>query len=78
MAILSELRQNGHYITATNLVQKLSEEMRVPASTLRYNIRQLASYGLLTCGDAKTKGVPIRLTDECRLIMRIIGGDKND
>jgi len=67
------LKENGHYLTVTNLVQKLSEENNIPASTLRYNIKQLVSNGLMTCGNANNKGIPARLTEDGMLILRLIG-----
>ena len=70
--ILEELANDGYYITVTNFLQTLSEKEKIPLSTLRWNVKVLEDLGLITCGNSKNKGIPVKLTDTGRLIWKII------
>ena len=51
------------------LVQKLNQEYGLPPSTVRWNMNKLRSAKLILAGDQKTKGIPVRLTEEAKLII---------
>ena len=51
------------------LVQKLNQEYGLPPSTIRWNMNKLRSAKLILAGDQKTKGIPVRLTEEAKLII---------
>lgn len=70
--ILEELATNGHYVTVTNFLESLSEKEKISPSTLRWNAKILKDLGLITCGDLKNKGCPVKLTNMGILILRII------
>ena len=77
--ILNELKINGHYFSVTNLIEKLSEKHNIAPSTLRWNLKKLVDSGLITAGNSKNKGIPVRLTKSGSYIYQIIkGGDKSE
>jgi Fe2+ or Zn2+ uptake regulation protein len=70
--ILNELKTKGHYFSVTNLIERLSEKHGIPPSTLRWNIKRLMKLGLVTAGNCKNKGIPVRLTDSGLLVHEIL------
>jgi DNA-binding transcriptional ArsR family regulator len=52
----------------TALISRLSEELGIPSSTIRWNLRALRDAGLITAGHRENKGIPVRLTRKGRLI----------
>ena len=67
------MRINGKYITVTNLVEVLSRNYSIPASTLRWNIKKLVELNLITAGNSKNKGIPVELTDSGKFICKFLG-----
>jgi len=53
----------------TNLIERISEVMGLPRSTVRWNMRGLRDAGLISAGDKDTKGVPVRLTERGSIIL---------
>ncbi len=47
----------------TVLIDRYSEEQRIPKSTVRWNLRGLREAGLIFAGDRENKGVPVALTE---------------
>lgn len=52
----------------TVLIERLSEDLRIPKSTVRWNLRGLRDASLIRAGDRENKGVPVRLTEAGRLM----------
>ncbi|MEM4576178.1 MAG: hypothetical protein QW701_01805 [Candidatus Nezhaarchaeales archaeon] len=48
--------------TLSSLVRKLSTELEVPESTLKWSLRGLRDMGLITSGGKDAKGIPVSLT----------------
>ena len=46
----------------TVLIERLSLELGVPKSTVRWNLRGLREAGLIKAGDRENKGIPVGLT----------------
>jgi len=46
----------------TALIERMSEELGIPSSTVRWNLRGLRETGLIMAGDRENKGIPVRLT----------------
>ncbi len=46
----------------TNLIKQLSEELAIPESTVRWNLRGLRDAELINAGTKDNKGVPVTLT----------------
>lgn len=66
LAWLAERYEGG--MNYTTLITRLSEEMRIPSSTIRWNLRFLRDAGLITAGHRDNKGIPVRLTRKGLLI----------
>ena len=47
----------------TVLIDRLSRDMCIPKSTVRWNLRGLRDAGLIRAGDKENKGVAVELTD---------------
>ncbi|MEM1901357.1 MAG: hypothetical protein QW055_04460 [Candidatus Nezhaarchaeales archaeon] len=52
---------NGEH-TLSSLVRKLSSELGIPESTLKWSLRGLRDLGLIESGSVEVKGVPVSLT----------------
>ena len=52
----------------TVLIERLSLEMGVPKSTVRWNLRGLREAGLIAAGDRENKGIPVGLTGMGRVL----------
>lgn len=63
---LAERYEGG--MNYTTLITRLSEELRIPTSTIRWNLRFLRDAGLITAGHRDNKGIPVRLTRKGWLI----------
>ncbi|MFC1803212.1 hypothetical protein ACFL0D_04505 [Thermoproteota archaeon] len=46
----------------TNLIKQLSQELEIPESTVRWNLRGLREADLINAGTKDNKGVPVSLT----------------
>lgn len=56
------------------LVNKLSVELHVPKSTVRWNLSKLRDSGLVTAGNKDVKGIPVQLTEKGRVTLQIMEG----
>jgi DNA-binding transcriptional ArsR family regulator len=54
------------------LVDKLSQEQKLPKSTVRWNLTKLRQTGLIVAGDRKNKGVLVELTEKGRIALSAI------
>jgi predicted transcriptional regulator len=73
------LKNNGKYITVTNLVENISKNYSIPASTLRWNIKKLRDFEFIECGDENNRGIPAKITEMGLSILSIIQrGDENE
>jgi len=52
----------------TALIERVSEALGIPRSTVRWNLRGLREAGLIVAGDRENKGVPVRLTERGRIM----------
>jgi len=59
----------------TNIIDYLSNEMKLPKSTVRWNMKGLRDTGLIQAGDQDNKGVPVRLTEIGRIMTDILSYD---
>jgi len=59
----------------TALIERVSEELSIPRSTVRWNLRGLREAGLIRAGDRENKGIPVRLTDRGRIMVEHVARD---
>jgi DNA-binding MarR family transcriptional regulator len=52
----------------TVLIERLSGELDIPKSTVRWNLRGLREAGLIRAGDRENKGIPVVLTEMGQLM----------
>ena len=52
----------------TVLIERLSSELGVPKSTVRWNLRGLRDAGLIRAGDRENKGIPVGFTEMGRVL----------
>jgi len=57
------------------LVNKLSVELQVPKSTVRWNLSRLRDSGMVIAGNKDAKGVPIKLTEKGEIALQILKGE---
>jgi DNA-binding transcriptional ArsR family regulator len=69
LRIVAEVQGETLY---TTLIERVSEELDIPRSTVRWNLKGLRDTGLITAGDRENKGVPVRLTEKQRIMLRIV------
>jgi DNA-binding MarR family transcriptional regulator len=69
LQIISEADGSQLY---TTLIDRLSVEMGIPQSTVRWNLKGLRDVGLIQAGDRDNKGIPVRLTEKGRIMMRLV------
>jgi len=60
----------------TNLIERLSEELSIPRSTVRWNLQGLRDANLIRAGDRLNKGMPVELTDAGRMMAGIISSGR--
>lgn len=58
----------------TNLIKQLSDELEIPESTVRWNLRGLREADLINAGTKDNKGVPVRLTMMGRIMANYANG----
>lgn len=56
------VERSGEPAIYTALIQQLSEELRIPESTVRWNLKGLRDAALIRAGTKDNKGVPVSLT----------------
>lgn len=59
--LMESYREESVY---TVLIERMSEELTIPKSTVRWNLRGLRETGLIRAGDRNNKGVPVKLTEK--------------
>jgi len=59
-------------ILYTTLIERVSEELDIPRSTVRWNLKGLRDSGLIAAGDRDNKGVPVRLTETGRVMAGVV------
>jgi len=52
----------------TALIQRLSDELGIPESTVRWNLKGLREANLINAGTKDNKGVPVTLTEKGRIL----------
>jgi DNA-binding MarR family transcriptional regulator len=52
----------------TTLIQRLSDELGIPESTVRWNLKGLRETDLINAGTKDNKGVPVTLTEKGRIM----------
>ena len=63
-ALLGWIASMGdEFCVYTTLIDLYSEELGIPRSTVRWNLRGLREAGLIVAGDKENKGVPVALTE---------------
>jgi len=73
---LAENRLEG--LVYTVLIDRLSVNLDIPKSTIRWNLRGLRESGLIMAGDREHKGIPVRLTVMGELIVEHLSGLRVD
>ena len=56
----------------TALIERMSEDLSIPKSTVRWNLRGLREAGLIRAGDKENKGIPVRLTERGRIMAEYV------
>ena len=69
LRIVAEVQGETLY---TTLIDKVSEELNIPKSTVRWNLKGLRDAGLIAAGDRDNKGVPVRLTETGRVMVGLV------
>jgi len=59
-------------IIYTTLIERVSAELDIPKSTVRWNLKGLRDAGLIAAGDRDNKGVPVRLTETGRVMAGVV------
>lgn len=59
----------------TALIERISKDMGIPKSTVRWNLRGLREAGLIMAGDRENKGIPARLTEKGLIVADYISMD---
>ena len=65
LRIVAEVQGETLY---TTLIERVSEELDIPRSTVRWNLKGLRDTGLIAAGDRDNKGIPVRLTETGRVM----------
>jgi DNA-binding MarR family transcriptional regulator len=66
LRIVAEVQGETLY---TTLIDRVSDELDIPRSTVRWNLKGLRDSGLIAAGDRDNKGVPVRLTETGRVMV---------
>ena len=59
----------------TALIERLSRDMGIPKSTVRWNLRGLREAGLIKAGDRENKGIPVVLTGMGQLMAEYLASE---
>ena len=68
LQIVSEVQGETLY---TTLIEKVSDELEIPKSTVRWNLKGLRDVGLIEAGNRENKGIPVRLTETGRIMVGV-------
>ncbi|MEM3673085.1 MAG: hypothetical protein QW468_02505 [Candidatus Bathyarchaeia archaeon] len=66
--LLSKIEENEGLLYY-QLVDKVSQEQKLPKSTVRWNLTKLREAGLIVAGDKQNKGLPVELTEKGRIAL---------
>ena len=66
--ILGYISEISEPITVTRLVQTLTDVLHCSESAIWNNLRPLKKAGILSYGDANSKGIPVKMTKIGRVI----------
>ena len=69
LQIVSEVQGETLY---TTLIERVSEELEIPKSTVRWNLKGLRDAGFITAGDRDNKGVPVCLTKTGQIMACVV------
>ena len=69
LRIVAEVQGETIY---TTLIERVSAELDIPKSTVRWNLKGLRDAGLIAAGDRDNKGVPVRLTETGRVMAGVV------
>ncbi len=72
LRIVAEVKGDTLY---TTLIERVSAELGIPKSTVRWNLKGLRDAGLIAAGDRENKGVPVRLTESGRVMAGFMTSD---
>ena len=61
----------------TTLIDNLAEDLDIPKSTVRWNLKGLRESGLINAGDRENKGIPVSLTNLGRIMTEVVVADDN-
>lgn len=67
---LARILDRSRGLTMTSAGRILSLKLRLPESTVKWNLRELRNMGLIIAGDANSKGTSVRLTEVGEIIAR--------
>ena len=67
--IVAELEGNALY---TKLIERISAELSIPKSTVRWNLKGLRDAGFIAAGDRNNKGIPVRLTEMGQILLGVV------
>ena len=70
---LAEDYGGGEVYTA--IIERISEDLSIPKSTVRWNLRGLREAGFIRAGDKDNKGIPVRLTERGRIMAESVEMD---
>jgi len=71
---LAKVKENSGLLFY-QLVNKLSGELHVPKSTVRWNISKLRDYGMIIAGNRDSKGIPVELTEKGKIALLVLEKD---
>ena len=77
---LAQILDRNRDLTMTSAGRILSLKLKLPESTVKWNLRELRDMGLIVAGDVNSKGTSVRLTDIGQIIARglLNSGDSGD
>ncbi len=67
---LAQILDRNRELTMTSAGRILSLKLRLPESTVKWNLRELRNMGLIIAGDVNNKGTSVRLTEVGQIIAR--------
>ncbi|MEM3464095.1 MAG: hypothetical protein QXL91_04445 [Candidatus Bathyarchaeia archaeon] len=75
--LLSKIEENEGLLYY-QLVDKVSQEQKLPKSTVRWNLAKLREAGLIVAGDKQNKGLPVELTEKGRIALSAVSKRKEE
>jgi len=62
-ALILQLAAYFRDLTFSSAVKRISQILKIPESTVKWNMRRFRDKGLIICGDKNNQYVPLRLTE---------------